>query len=66
MDLHLEDNVVILDEGHNVEDTARESSSLSVTMIQLQEVVEEMDKMCMCICVLIVCCVCCAFLCTCV
>lgn len=48
MDLHVENNVIILDEGHNVEDTARESSSLSVTLIQLEEVVEEMDKMCMC------------------
>ena len=51
MDLHLEGNVVILDEGHNVEDTARDSSSLSVTMIQLEEVVEEMERMCMFVCV---------------
>ena len=47
MDLHLEENVIILDEGHNIEDTARESASLTVNLIQLEEVVEEMDKMCM-------------------
>ena len=62
MDLHLEDNVVILDEGHNVEDTARDSSSLSVTMIQLEEVVEEMERMCMFVCV-DMCCVYCIPLC---
>lgn len=47
MDLHLEDQVIILDEGHNIEDTARDSTSLSVTLIQLEEVVDEMEKMCM-------------------
>ena len=47
MDLHLEGNVIVLDEGHNVEDTARDSASLAVTVIQLEEVVDEMDKMCM-------------------
>ena len=47
MDLHLEGNVIILDEGHNVEDTARDSTSLAVNLIQLEEVVDEMEKMCM-------------------
>ena len=46
MDLHLEDQVVILDEGHNVEDTSRESASYTVTMLQLQQVVDEVQDIC--------------------
>ena len=46
MDLHLEDQVVILDEGHNIEDTARDSASYTVTMLQLQQVVEEVQEIC--------------------
>ena len=66
MDLHLEGNVIVLDEGHNVEDTARDSASLAVNLIQLEEVVDEMDKMCMYMCVYYnVCmymCLCCTYM----
>lgn len=36
---------MILDEAHNVEDSAREAASLSITAIQLQEVIDDIDKM---------------------
>ena len=46
LDLHLENQVVILDEGHNVEDTARDGASYTVTMLQLQQVVDEVQEIC--------------------
>ena len=69
MDLHLEDQVIILDEGHNVEDSAREYASYSLTVIQLEEVVNEMEKMCMCVFLYMCVCLCvyvCMHVCMCV
>jgi len=38
------DKVIILDEAHNMEDSAREAASLSVTSQQLKDISKEIDK----------------------
>ncbi|XP_014736671.1 PREDICTED: Fanconi anemia group J protein isoform X1 [Sturnus vulgaris] len=45
MDINLKDQVVILDEAHNIEDCARESVSYGVTESQLRAAREELDLM---------------------
>ncbi|XP_042298181.1 Fanconi anemia group J protein [Sceloporus undulatus] len=45
MEIDLKNQVVILDEAHNIEDCARESASYSVTEAQLQLAREELDTM---------------------
>ncbi|NWX92194.1 FANCJ protein, partial [Nothoprocta ornata] len=45
MDINLKGQVVILDEAHNIEDSARESVSYSVTENQLRSAREELDLM---------------------
>ncbi|XP_010400637.1 Fanconi anemia group J protein isoform X2 [Corvus cornix cornix] len=45
MDIKLKDQVVILDEAHNIEDCARESVSYGVTESQLRAAREELDFM---------------------
>ncbi|XP_074870114.1 Fanconi anemia group J protein [Carettochelys insculpta] len=45
MEINLKDQVVILDEAHNIEDCARESASYSVTESQLRFAREELDSM---------------------
>ncbi len=42
--LDIENKVIIFDEGHNMEDSAREAASLSVTTVQLTDVSKEIDK----------------------
>ncbi|XP_053223649.1 Fanconi anemia group J protein isoform X1 [Podarcis raffonei] len=45
MEIDLKDQVIILDEAHNIEDCARESASYSVTDTQLKLAREELDTM---------------------
>ncbi|NXQ54383.1 FANCJ protein, partial [Anthoscopus minutus] len=45
MDINLKDQVVILDEAHNIEDCARECVSYGVTESQLRAAREELDFM---------------------
>ncbi|MEE6469557.1 hypothetical protein FKM82_008671 [Ascaphus truei] len=45
MEINLKDQVVILDEAHNIEDCARESASYSVTEAQLMFARDEIDSM---------------------
>ncbi|XP_064892347.1 Fanconi anemia group J protein isoform X4 [Columba livia] len=45
MDINLKGHVVILDEAHNIEDSARESVSYGVTENQLRAAQEELDFM---------------------
>lgn len=47
--IDIEGKVIILDEAHNMEDTAREAASLSLTQIQITDVLEEIRELCMCI-----------------
>ncbi|XP_034496339.1 Fanconi anemia group J protein isoform X2 [Ailuropoda melanoleuca] len=45
MDINLKEQIVILDEAHNIEDCARESASYSVTEVQLRFARDELDSM---------------------
>ncbi|KAM7067532.1 Fanconi anemia group J protein isoform 1-T1 [Molossus nigricans] len=45
MDINLKEQVVILDEAHNIEDCARESASYSLTEVQLRFARDELDSM---------------------
>ncbi|XP_053425066.1 Fanconi anemia group J protein [Nycticebus coucang] len=45
MDLNLKEQIVILDEAHNIEDCARESASYSVTEVQLRFARDELDSL---------------------
>ncbi|XP_069337183.1 Fanconi anemia group J protein [Eulemur rufifrons] len=45
MDLNLKEQVVILDEAHNIEDCARESASYSITEVQLRFARDELDSL---------------------
>ncbi|XP_027726366.1 Fanconi anemia group J protein isoform X2 [Vombatus ursinus] len=45
MDINLKEQIIILDEAHNIEDCARESASYSLTEIQLRFARDELDVM---------------------
>nr|XP_023508707.1 Fanconi anemia group J protein [Equus caballus] len=45
MDINLKEQIVILDEAHNIEDCARESASYSITEVQLRFARDELDSM---------------------
>ena len=45
MEINLKGQVVILDEAHNIEDSAREASSFSVSQQQLGEVMTDLESM---------------------
>lgn len=45
MDIKLKEQVVILDEAHNIEECARESASYSVTEVQLRFAWDELDSL---------------------
>lgn len=43
--IDIEGKVIILDEAHNMEDTSREAASLSLTQIQITNVLEEIREL---------------------
>ena len=45
MDINLKDQIMVLDEAHNVEDSAREAASLTLTAVDLQNTLDELDKL---------------------
>lgn len=45
MEIDLADQIVVLDEGHNVEDSARDAASFTITAIQLTDAMYDLDKM---------------------
>lgn len=45
MDINLKDEIVVLDEAHNIEDSAREAASVSIMSSQLESIMEELDKL---------------------
>ena len=47
--IDVENKVIILDEAHNMEDSAREAASLSLTQVQISAILEEMTELCTCI-----------------
>ncbi len=44
--IDLEGKVIILDEAHNMEDSARDAASLSVNHIQISEALKEITELC--------------------
>ena len=57
--IDVEDKVIILDEAHNMEDSAREAASLSLTQVHITNVLEEITELG--ISILIYCAVCVVF-----
>ncbi|KAJ7387230.1 Fanconi anemia group J protein [Desmophyllum pertusum] len=45
MDITLKDQIVVLDEAHNVEDSAREAASLTITTVDLQNALDDLDRL---------------------
>ena len=45
MEIYLKDQIVILDEAHNIEDSSRESASVSLTLTQLTDTKEDLNKL---------------------
>ena len=45
MDINLKDQIIVLDEAHNVEDSAREAASLTLTAVDLENTLDELDKL---------------------
>ena len=57
--IELSGQVVILDEAHNMEDASREAASQTITSLQLEEIISELNDICQYILSLCVCvCVC--------
>ena len=45
MDIDLKDQILVLDEAHNVEDSARDAASFTINAVELQDVLDDLDKM---------------------
>ena len=45
MEINLKEQIVILDEAHNIEDSARESASSSVDLDKLYDAMQDLDNM---------------------
>ena len=45
MEINLKDQIIVLDEAHNVEDSAREAASLTLTAVDLQNTLDELDRL---------------------
>ena len=45
MEIYLKNQIIVLDEAHNIEDSAREAASYSVTYEQLQETYDELTRL---------------------
>lgn len=45
MSINLKNQVIVLDEAHNIEDTSREAGSITLTMLQLEEAKQDLQDM---------------------
>ena len=45
MEINLKDQIVVLDEAHNVEDSARDAASLTLTAVDLQNTLDDLDRL---------------------
>lgn len=45
MDINLKDQIIVLDEAHNVEDSARDAASLTLTAVDLQNTLDDLDRL---------------------
>ena len=43
MDINVKDEIVVLDEAHNIEDSARDAASVCITSVELEDVIFELD-----------------------
>ena len=41
MSIKLDDNIVIIDEAHNIEDSLREAASVYITKYQIEEAISD-------------------------
>ena len=48
MMINLEDQIIIFDEAHNMEDVSRSAASLDTSIVQLNEIKEELVGLGMC------------------
>ena len=46
MEIDLKDQIIILDEAHNMEDSAREAGSGSLTSDQLNQAIHNLQELC--------------------
>ena len=47
MMINLKDQIVVLDEAHNIEDSSREAGSVQLTSIQLEETRKDLEDLSM-------------------
>lgn len=45
MMINLKDQIVVLDEAHNIEDSSREAGSIQLTTIQLEEARKDLEDL---------------------
>lgn len=45
MEIYLKDQIVILDEAHNIEDSAREAASCSISQQDIEQAVKDINYM---------------------
>ena len=45
MMISLKDQIVVLDEAHNIEDSAREAASVQLTTLQLEDTKKDLEDM---------------------
>ena len=45
MEIYLKDQIVILDEAHNIEDSSREAASQTVSQQELKDAIDDLNKM---------------------
>lgn len=45
--INLKDQIVVLDEAHNIEDSSREAGSVQLTSIQLEETRKDLEDLSM-------------------
>ena len=43
MSIKLDDNIVIIDEAHNIEDSLREAASVYITKYQIEEAISDLN-----------------------
>ena len=46
MEINIKDEIIILDEAHNIEDFSREAASYTVSSKQLTSAIADLDQLC--------------------
>ena len=45
MQINLKNQIVVLDEAHNIEDVSREAASVTISLLQLEETKQDLQDM---------------------